>query len=192
MVFSYSRLRLCSAAFSVLCEKDLFESDHIILTLKRNPGATANCLLRHEGSSRISDPCIQRVRLMVVELVTTRSPVMNTVSLSLLCLGIVLAGSGCSKRTVEVRDVTKPEVLVLRKTPSQGAIHRIRINGAATLDGEARVQLIQNGAVYKDQLVNGRSEFQWEGDWYTDQAEVRYIPASVSKGSVVLRYDFKD
>ena len=117
---------------------------------------------------------------------------MNTALRALLCLGIVLTGCGCSKRTVEIKDVAKPEVLVLRKKPSQGPIHRLEMNASVDLDGEARIQLIEDGAVYKEELIKGRSTFQWAGDWYADQVEVRFLPISASKGSVVFTYDFKD
>ena len=112
---------------------------------------------------------------------------------ALLCVGLSFASVGCSNRTVSIKDVTKPEVLVLKKKPSQGAIHRLDLSASADLVGEARIQLLApDGTIYKDEAIKGRSQFRWAGDWYTDEAEVRYLPTSASKGSVILRYEFAD
>ncbi|RYF41724.1 MAG: hypothetical protein EOO38_20415 [Cytophagaceae bacterium] len=117
---------------------------------------------------------------------------MRTIFRVVLCISIILVGCGCGKRTAGIKDVTKAEVLILRKKPAQGPIHRFDVTASADLQGVARIQLILNGAVYKEEVLKDRARVQWSSDWYSDEAEIRYIPLAVSKGSFALTYDFKD
>lgn len=105
----------------------------------------------------------------------------------------VLVPVGCSPsfREVSVKDVSKGETITLKKNLSQGSISSIQIAGMGSVVGNGEVQLILNGAVYKKESVSGSVKFEWSGDWYSDDAEVRYIPGTATSGALTLRYRFR-
>ena len=107
---------------------------------------------------------------------------------------VVFALAGCSglHRQESVKDITKTEIIVLKKKPSQGAIHAISITGSGSISGVGEAQLILNGTVYRKEEISGRFSFDFSGDWYSDEAEIRYIPRNVSSGSLTLKYGFRD
>jgi hypothetical protein len=104
-----------------------------------------------------------------------------------------LAFVGCSSSTreVSVKDVTKSETIILKKRPTEGSISGLQVIGGGSIDGKAEVHLILNGAVYKKEEISGRVSFEWNGDWYADQAEVRYVPGTATSGTVTLKYQFR-
>jgi len=104
----------------------------------------------------------------------------------------VLAGCGTVSRTQEVSDVTKAETIILKKKPGQGHVHYLTITGAGALQGTAEINLIENVKPYRTERLSGSVNFQWNGVWYADSAEIRYSPSSVTGGNVRLGYQFKD
>lgn len=109
------------------------------------------------------------------------------------CLAVAVLLSGCGgTRTHDVADVTKAEVIVLKNTPGQGPVHSLSVTGFGEIQGDAEISLILNGDPYKTEKLSGKVEFQWGGDWYSDQAEIRYTPTSVTGGTLKLRYGFND
>ena len=106
-------------------------------------------------------------------------------------IGIVCL-PGCARHEVSVKDVTKNETIILKKQSGQGGIVGISIAVSGSIAGKGELQLILNGAVYKKEIVSGAVSFDWGGDWYADQAEVRYLAGTVSGGSLRLKYDFRD
>lgn len=108
-----------------------------------------------------------------------------------LVVMLVIVCAGCA-REVSVKDVTKSETIILRKKPSQESIVGFSIVGRGSVVGTAEVQLILNGATYKKEAISGAVSFKWGGDWYADQAEVRYIAGTASSGTLTLQYEFND
>lgn len=106
--------------------------------------------------------------------------------------GLILSGGGCACREVSVKDLTQSETIILRKKPSQGAIVGLSIAGRGSIAGKAEVQLILNGAIYRQEILSGRVGFKWNGDWYAGQAEVRYLAGTASAGALALQYEFSD
>lgn len=106
-------------------------------------------------------------------------------------IGIVCL-SGCARHEVSVKDVTKNETIILKKQSGQGGIVGISIAVKGSIAGKGELQLILNGAVYKKEMVSGAVSFEWGGDWYADQAEVRYLAGTASGGSLKLEYEFRD
>ena len=104
----------------------------------------------------------------------------------------VLGTSACSmKQNLQISDVTRAETVVLKKKATQGPIHGLSIVGVGSITGSAEVQLILHSSIYRKETISGSFRFELGGDWYSDVAEVRYIPSGVSSGSVTLTYDFK-
>jgi len=104
----------------------------------------------------------------------------------------VICLSGCTRHEASVKDVTKNETIILKKQSGQGGIVGISIAVSGSIAGKGELQLILNGEVYKKETVSGAVSFEWGGDWYADQAEVRYLAGTASGGSLTLKYDFRD
>ncbi len=104
----------------------------------------------------------------------------------------LLAGCSTDTREYQVADVTKPAVIILKKRPEQGSIYALSITGEGTIEGNATITLVLNGAPYKTEKLSGTVDFRWGGDWYGDSAEIRYSPGQVSGGRLILNYTFSD
>jgi len=116
---------------------------------------------------------------------------MNLLVVSLGTIGIVCL-SGCARHEDSVKDVTKNETIILKKHSDQGGVAGISIAVSGLIFGKGELQLLLNGAVYKKETVSGAVSFEWGGDWYADQAEVRYLAGTASDGSLTLKYEFRD
>jgi hypothetical protein len=92
--------------------------------------------------------------------------------------------------SVSVSDVRQGETLVLGTKTGNPYTHGITIRGSGEIDGDATISLLLNGEQYKVAKLNGRIDFEWGGDWYSETAEVRYEPTNVQAGKVVLHYIF--
>ena len=92
----------------------------------------------------------------------------------------------------EIKDITNPEVVILKKEIKQGNIHAITISGTGQISGEAKIILILNGASYNSEDISGKVSFNWGGDWYSDTAEIRYDPVSVIDGQLSIKFRFHD
>ncbi len=105
-------------------------------------------------------------------------------------MAFLLAGCGNGSKSDELPDVTKPDTVTLMKNPGQGPIHSLTVTGLGEIDGDAVIILMLNGGPYKTEPLSGTVDFKWSGDWYSDQAEIRYTPTSVKGGKLRLRYRF--
>jgi len=105
---------------------------------------------------------------------------------------LALAGCGVAEQEVRVQDVTRNETLILHKAPGQGSVTGITITGRGSITGRSKVQLILNGAVYKQAELDGDVSIRWGGDWYADTAEIRYQAGTASQGTLTLTYGFHD
>ncbi len=92
--------------------------------------------------------------------------------------------------SVTVNDVRKPETLVLRASGNGKSVFAITVRGSGDITGKSTVTLLLNDAPYKTEQLSGKVDFEWGGDWYATSAEVRYEPADVQSGNVVLEYEF--
>jgi hypothetical protein len=92
----------------------------------------------------------------------------------------------------EIKDVTRPEVVILEKEYKQENVHAIAISGKGHISGKATLILILNEKPYKTLNLSGKINFQWNGDWYSDTAEIVYRPLSVDVGQLQITYRFED
>ena len=95
-------------------------------------------------------------------------------------------------QSYEIKDVTKSEVVILKKETNQRNIHAITISGKGQISGEAKIILMLNGSPYKSEDITGKVSFHWGGDWYADTAEIRYDPVSVRDGELNISFKFYD
>jgi hypothetical protein len=111
--------------------------------------------------------------------------------LSSLVLVTIVAGCG-GNRTYDLSDATQAETIILEKESKQGYIHSWSVAGDGNIDGEAEIVLMLNGNPYHTEKLSGAVDFEWSGDWYSDEAEIIYTPTSITGGSLSLSYKFND
>ncbi len=115
--------------------------------------------------------------------------------LKLLVFIILIAFlNGCCapSRIHEIPDVTRGDTIILRKTPDQGHIQGVSIRGRGYIEGTAEISWVSNGNPYKTEVLSGNVSFLWGGDWYSDEVEIKYLPASATAGRLQLKYSFGD
>jgi hypothetical protein len=105
---------------------------------------------------------------------------------------VLLAFWMLSPSRAVVRDVRKPETIVLKKGTRQGNIVSIRIHCHGEIIGNATICLMSGDHAYRTEKVSGAVNFTWGGEWYTDSAEIRYEPRDVRSGQLYITYDFSD
>jgi hypothetical protein len=88
-----------------------------------------------------------------------------------------------------IADVTQPETLLFRA--SNSGVYAVAINVLGSIEGSAEIQLMLNGAVYRRKTIAGKFEEELSGDWYSQEAEVRYLPANVTSGKVDVMARFR-
>jgi len=110
--------------------------------------------------------------------------------LGILAASIIVAGCSNSEHSVSIEDAGKEQVLVLKKAAGLGNVNAISIQGHGYIDGKAQIVLMLNGSPYKSQPLEGKVNFTWGGDWYSDEAEIQYVPRNVSIGNLTLEYKF--
>ena len=88
-------------------------------------------------------------------------------------------------------NVKEPRTISLEHSISNSSIYALSIEGSGYIDGVATMVLILNGDSYRAERISGTVDFAWGGDWYSDLAEIRYVPIDVTSGSITLHYEFK-
>src|SRR5262249_40039552 len=91
---------------------------------------------------------------------------------------------------VVVRDLQRPQTITLTKCADQGTILGIWMGCVGWTEGEATISWMEGDEPYRTEKVKGNVRFAWGGEWYTDVAEIRYQPATVQSGHLVIRYRF--
>lgn len=89
-------------------------------------------------------------------------------------------------------DVAVEQTITLKKSVSQGAVHRLRVLGEGQLDGTGEIQLLLDGEPYWTESLKDEVRFSWSNDWYSDEAVFLYKPSSAKNGSLQLRFRFDD
>ncbi|BAZ24545.1 hypothetical protein NIES4073_54410 [Kalymmatonema gypsitolerans NIES-4073] len=110
--------------------------------------------------------------------------------LALLCL---LGSCSTFYRTVQIKDVSKPEKITLSKRPLQKHVYHISIQVAGKLDGTtASIALTIDGKPkpYLSEKMHNSVNFQWKSDWYSDVAVIQYKAIDVKSGNLTLYYRF--
>ena len=105
-------------------------------------------------------------------------------SLLMCCCSAIL------QETAQIKNVSKQEVIVIHKRRDQGNVQGIKIRISGKIAGTATIQLLLNSGTYKKEEIKDKVNFFWEGDWYQDDAEIRYIPDTVATGDLTINYEF--
>jgi hypothetical protein len=108
----------------------------------------------------------------------------------IVCTFILVALlSGCSHRqTAQVSDVTKPETIVLKPSPTQVATNMTRINLRfhGKLDGDATITWKHHDPV----SLTGEFDAKTGGSDFSGSCQLDYFPGSVRSGMVIIEYEF--
>ena len=114
---------------------------------------------------------------------------------NLICvvaIATLLSGCGQTYRTYTINDPTQDEIITLTKMPEQDGIYSWTVKFTGEIEGEATISVMLNEEPYLTEELSGEVDFQWSGDWYSDQAEILYTPTSVTDGTLSLEYRFYD
>jgi hypothetical protein len=119
---------------------------------------------------------------------------MNKITVILFIIQLTLLTTSCTKydQRLEIKNLSKPQVLILQKKTDQKIIVSMRVHCYGKVEGEAQLVLMLNGAPYKTEKLNGKVNFKWGGDWYADSMELRYRPDNITSGQLVIDYTFSD
>ena len=117
---------------------------------------------------------------------------MKTLSFLATLLAALLSGCNPGQRAQSVADVTKAETITLKKNARQGHISSFAITCSGEIQGTAEISLMENGKAYRTEKLSGPVNFKWGGEWYSDTADIRYEPKSVTGGNLRLEYRFKE
>jgi hypothetical protein len=119
---------------------------------------------------------------------------MKKITFILFIIQLTLLSTSCTKydQRLEIKDLNKPQILILQKKPGQKIIVSMRVHCYGKLEGEAQLVLMLNGAPYKTEKLNGKVNFKWGGDWYSDSMELRYQPSNITSGQLVIDYTLSD
>ena len=115
----------------------------------------------------------------------------NSILFTILPFLMVACGT-IHNQQAEIKNIKNKETIILKKLPSQGNVHGIKIKISGYINEEAKISLILNQEEYKTEILKGNFTFDWIGDWYADTAEVIYKPLNVQSGKVTLKYRFLD
>jgi hypothetical protein len=116
----------------------------------------------------------------------------GTVLLVWIFTALFVTGCAKSAQQYAVPDVSRPAVFTLAKSGSTRSTFALPIRGSGFIHGTAKIELLLNGSPCRSETLSGEVDFLWEGDWYSDDADIRYLPAPGTTGELTLRYCFKD
>src|SRR5688500_16964560 len=109
--------------------------------------------------------------------------------IAVLILLMAVAVTGCGKRqSAGIPDVTKSATLTLTTPPEQGArVHSISLRIHGKIDGTAQIA----GPPLQPKRVSGNFEIVHNGDYYSTNYVISYLPVGVRKGRVTVDYEFR-
>ena len=115
---------------------------------------------------------------------------MKTLSAFSAALAFV-ALAGCAQ-SIKTDDVTKTQKFILSNTHNSHTVASLKISIRGHIDGSADVVLILNAEPYKKEILTGDFDINWRSDWYSNNAEIRYSPKTVTSGKMKISYEFED
>jgi hypothetical protein len=107
------------------------------------------------------------------------------VYLFLFCL--IACGENYQMATIHNGNLEKSHTFTLTSKCGEQVV-AIKIEGYGNSEGSSAIHLILNNEEYKSKVLNGKFRFTWSGDWYSDEAIVRYVANSASAVNLKLDY----
>jgi len=101
---------------------------------------------------------------------------------------LALFASDPSSGSIAIKDVSKAETFKLGDNLGFGDTHRVTIRVTGQLDGTAGISNPITGNTLTP--IGGTVDLEWSGDYYTNRADIRYVPQDVRGGSLTIAYEF--
>ena len=109
-----------------------------------------------------------------------------------LAIATLLSSCAPGDRTHIINDLTQSQTITLTKKDNQENIYAWTLKGSGEIEGEAEISVILDKEPYLTEELSGIIDFEWQGDWYSDDATIVYEPISVTSGEISLDYRFYD
>ncbi len=111
---------------------------------------------------------------------------------ALLTLLFPLAITACVKynQSLTFTNVQKKQIIELKTKTKDELVHGISIKVTGHIEGEAKIILMSGGKPYRTEAITGKVKVRWDGDWYSDTAEIHYEPTNVKSGELLFEYFF--
>lgn len=94
-------------------------------------------------------------------------------------------------RTLEIKDLTKEQVITLSEINKPKSVHSIRITVVGYIDGSAAIQRsYEEKEIYSPEIISGKVDLRLGSDWYADRCLLIYKPANVKSGNLRIKYKF--
>lgn len=91
---------------------------------------------------------------------------------------------------VVIPDASRSNVLKLSAGPGRDKISGLRIRISGNVEGRSRVTLFHDDHPQMSTELSGKVAFEWVGDWYSPEAELRYDASGVRSGYLRVQYRF--
>lgn len=82
--------------------------------------------------------------------------------------------------------------VVIHKRPGQGDVHHLRVWISGDMDGDGTVSLVAAGRSVRTGEIAGVVDLEWQQDWYSDSAELRFVLEEGQGGSIRVTHEFRD
>jgi len=107
-----------------------------------------------------------------------------------LFVALLLLSSGCTaqQQSFYLSDLSAPASFTIRS--SEKNVTSLLIQGDGYVDGQGTLSLYLDGQPYRSEKLWGDISIKWNGDWYSDSAQLVYQPATASCGHLTLKYSF--
>lgn len=102
----------------------------------------------------------------------------------IILLAIIIMGYGCNTRKEVIKDVTAPQTLMFISESINPSNYKLTVE--ADIDGEVSI----NNRSEIMHIPKGKHTLSVLDDQYSDTLYLEYVPKGVTKGSVLLYYDF--
>jgi len=111
---------------------------------------------------------------------------------AILIATLLFAGKSFSGGSIiEIKDVTKEQIITLAELEKPKGVHSIRIEITGHIDGSATIQrAYEDKKMYGPEIISGNVNLHLGGDWYGDKCLIIYKPSGVTAGSLKIRYKF--
>ena len=109
------------------------------------------------------------------------------VLVSFLLVFLISCSENYQMTTISYDNLTKSQIFTLTSKCGDKVVG-IKIEAYGNSTGSSVIHLVLNDDEYKSETLDGEFEFKWSGDWYSDEAIIRYVADSGSTTNLTLSY----
>jgi hypothetical protein len=94
-------------------------------------------------------------------------------------------------RTLVIDDISRAQTYRIASGAEDQDIYSIEVSGSGEFQGTVKLELIAPaGNVIEQVTLENDGDFEWKGDWYASEAQIRVTPGSAQAGEIRLHYRF--